>query len=229
MDKMPKEVPSTILMVVYRSKKLTMSELYEKTKFSTITILNHVNALIKAGILEEEREGGFPKRRLIKVSREGARIASLLNVAETSGYAVSDIIEMGSRAGRISAYQESYAALRAVGATRELLMAEQLLKGIATLSSSLSILARGMPEDIAGKAEEVRGWASRLEARYQEGQKRFSAGDANGCMSEVARALSEFNGAAQLLKDVADAIREGGMEELVTFVEFLIPKTTQKE
>ncbi len=226
---MPKEVPTTILMAVYRGRKLTMSELFQRTRFSTITILNHVNGLIKAGILEEEREGGFPKRRLIKVSREGARIASLLNIAETSGYAVGDIIEMGARAGRISAYQESYAALRALGSTRELLMAEQLLKGIAALSSSLSILARGMPEDVAAKAEEVRAWASRLEARYQEGQKRLAAGDANGCMSEVARALSEFNGAAQLLKDVADALREGGLEELVTFVEFLIPKATQKE
>ncbi len=229
MEKMPKEVPTTILMAVYRGKKLTMSELFEKTKFSTITILNHVNALIKAGILEEEREGGFPKRRRIKVSKEGARIAALLNVAETSGYAVGDIIEMGSRAGRISAYQESYASLRAGGATRELLMAEQLLKGIATLSSSLSILARGMPDDIKGRADEVKGWASKLEARYQEGQKRFSAGDANGSMTEVARGLSEFNGASQLLREVSNALREKGLDEMVTFVEFLIPKTTQKE
>ena len=229
MEKMPKEVPTTILMAVYRGKKLTMSELFEKTKFSTITILNHVNALIKAGLLEEEREGRFPKRRLIKGSREGARIGALLNVAEASEYAVGDVIDMGSRAGRIAAYQEAYASLRAVGLTRELLMAEQLLKSIAAMSSSLSILARGMPEEMAGKAEEIRGWAAKLDARYQEGQRRISAGDANGCVSEVARALSEFNGATQLLKDVADALKERGLDEVVTFVEFLTPKVTQKE
>jgi len=32
-----------------------------------------------------------------------------------------------------------------------------------------------------------------------------------------------------LLKDVAESLKERGLDEVVTFVEFLTPKVTQKE
>jgi len=57
---LPKEVATTVLLVVYRAGGLTMSELQQNTKFSTITVQNHVNALISSGLLLEVREGTFP-------------------------------------------------------------------------------------------------------------------------------------------------------------------------
>lgn len=228
MDKMPKEVPSAILLTVYRSEKLTMTELYAKTKFSTITILNHVNGLIQAGILEEEREGTFPKRRLIKVSKEGARIASLLNLAEVSGFMISDIIDMGAKAGRISAYQEALASLRVVGTTRETLMAEILLKGTSAMATSLVTLSKGLPSDLSQKGEEVKGWGVRFEGKYIEGQKRLSMGDANGSIAIATKALAEYSSAMPLMKSLIKDLKEKRLEDLIGIAEFLTPTDTQK-
>lgn len=228
MDKMPKEVPSAILLAVYRAEKLTMTELYAKTKFSTITILNHVNGLIKAGILEEEREGTFPKRRLIKVSKEGIRIASLLNLADASGFMISDIIEMGAKAGRMSAYQEALGSLRVASATRETLMAEILLKGTSAMAASLATLAKGLPPDLGKKTEEVRAWGVRFEGKYAEGQKRLAMGDANGSIAIATKALVEYSNAAPLMKDLIKDLKERRFEDLIVIAEFLTPTDTQK-
>ncbi len=228
MDKMPKEVPSTILLAVYRAEKLTMTELYARTKFSTITILNHVNGLIQAGILEEEREGTFPKRRIIKVSKEGARIASLLNLAEASGFMISDIIDLGAKAGRISAYQEALASLRVVGTTRERLMAEIILKGTNAMAVALATLSKGLPSDLSKKAEEVRAWGARFEARFAEGQKRLTTGDANGSIAIATKALVEYGTAAPLMKGLIKDLKEKRLEDLIIIAEFITPTDTQK-
>jgi DNA-binding MarR family transcriptional regulator len=228
MNHIPKEVASTILLTIYRGGKLTMSEIYEKTKFSTITIQNHVNALMKAGFLEEERETSFPRRRMVKLSKEGGRVAMTLNLADNSEFGPSDLIDLGAKAGRIAAYHESILTLRSPAASREYTSSELLLKGVGTLSSGLLIVAKGLPEEMADKSEALKRWAGKLEGYYIEGQKRLVAKDVNGCVGAASKALAEFNGASELMADVKKWFKEQKFDELANYIEFLSPKTTQK-
>jgi len=224
MDRLPKEVSTTILLAVYRSGKLTMSELYEKTRFSTITILNHVNALIKAGLLEEEREGNFPKRRVIKVSNEGGRVASLLNLADSFATGTSELVEMGAKAGRMASYRESIASLSNANVTRDFALAELHLKGLEALSGGLLLIGKGLPEELKEDAEALRTWSAKLDGYYKEGQRLLAANDIRGSAAVVSRALSEFGGGSALMKKVLDFMRERRQEELARYVEFLSPK-----
>ncbi|MEJ5292147.1 MAG: helix-turn-helix domain-containing protein [Candidatus Methanosuratincola sp.] len=227
--KVPKEVSTTILLTVYRSGELTMSELHERTKFSTITVLNHVNALVAAGLLEEKREGNFPKKRVLKVSQEGHRIASLLNLADLSGYGGGDLIEMGAKAGRVAAYQEGIASLRRAKVTKEWLVAELFLKGIGGLAGGIAMAAKGLPEELATEKDALKGWSKKLEAHYAEGQRRLGSEDLNGCIAIVSKAVSEFAGASKTFSETAKKLKEMRCEELANYIEFLAPKQTQKE
>lgn len=228
-QQVPKGVAATILLTAYRAGKLTMSDLCERTRFSTITVLNHVNSLLAAGLLEEEREGTFPRRRLIKPSQEGARMAALLNLAELTKYGGGDLIEMGAKAGRIAAYQEGLTSLRRGVATKEWLAAELLLNGIGTLASSLAQVEKGLPEALGKEREAFREWSKRLEAYFLEGQRRLNAKDLHGCIALVSKAASEFSGAAQVFIEAARKLKEMRLEELANFIEFVTPKQTQKE
>uniref|UniRef100_A0A7C3EX62 Uncharacterized protein n=1 Tax=Candidatus Methanomethylicus mesodigestus TaxID=1867258 RepID=A0A7C3EX62_9CREN len=227
--RIPKEVPLTLLLTVFKGGKLTMTEIQKKTNFSTITVLDHINALIEVGLLEEEREGGFPKRRIIKTTKEGARVASLINLADTTNYEVTDFIEMGAKAGRMAAYQETLTSLKNMSASREYLIAELLLKGIGVLTSGLANVARGLPSSLKEKGDLLMQGASKLEAQYEEGQKKLAKGDIRGSTIEVSKALSEFSSMSKLMKEVVDALKEQKCEELADFVDYLNPKTTQKE
>jgi len=228
MGKLPKEVPTTILLTVYRSGRLTMSELYERTRFSTITILNHVNGLIKAGLLEEEREGNFPKRRVIKVSGEGKRVASLLNLADSFATGASELVEMGAKAGRMASYRETISTLGNPNTTRDFALAELHLKELEALSGGLSLLGNGLPAELKGEAEELKTWSDKLKERYNEGQKLLAVNDIRGSAAIVSGVLSEFSGSSALMKKVLDFMREKRQEELAKYVEFLSPKQTQK-
>jgi len=224
MDKLPKEVSTTILLTVYRNGKLTMSELYEKTKFSTITILNHVNALIKAGLLEEEREGTFPKRRVIKVSNEGRRVASLLNLADSFTVGTIELVEMGAKAGRMASYRESIATLSNANVTRDFALAELHLKELESLSGGLLLIGKGLPEELKEDAEALRTWNTKLDGYCREGQKLLAMKDIRGSAAVVSKALSEFSGSSVLMKKVLDFLRERRQEEFARYVEFLSPK-----
>ncbi|MGF3498295.1 MAG: MarR family transcriptional regulator [Candidatus Methanosuratincola sp.] len=228
-EKIPKEVATTILLTVYRSGELTMTELHERTKFSTITVLNHVNALLAAGLLEEERTGNFPKKRVLRVSQEGKRAASLLNLADLSGHGSADLIEMGAKAGRVAAYQEGIASLRRAKATKEWLVAELFLKGIGGLAGGISAAAKGFPEALSAERDALKDWSKRLEAHHAEGQKRLAAEDLNGCIATVSKAVAEFAGASKVFSDAARKLKEMKLEELANYIEFLAPKQTQKE
>jgi len=227
LNRVPKEVSTTILLTVYRSGRLTMSELYGKTKFSTITILNHVNALIKSGLMEEEREEAFPKRRVVKVSEEGRKVASLLNIADACGLGAAELVEMGAKAGRVASYQEVMASLRRIGVTREQLVAELLLKGVSAISASLALVAAGIPD--AEEAAAFRSWGARLEKVYGEGLKRLHANNVTGCIDEVSRGLAEFSRGAAQMRRVAEMFRERRLDDIANCIDFLIPKPTQKE
>ncbi|MEN3016558.1 MAG: hypothetical protein ABC585_05815 [Candidatus Methanosuratincola petrocarbonis] len=227
--KIPKEVSSTILITVYRSGELTMTELHEKTKFSTITVLNHVNALLAAGLLEEERVGNFPKKRVLKTSQEGKRIATLLNLADLSGHGSGDLIEMGAKAGRVAAYQEGISSLRRAKVTKDWLVAELFLKGIGGLAGGVAAAAKGLPDALSDEREGLKEWSKRLEAYYAEGQRRLGAEDLNGCVSLVSKAVAEFAGASKVFSDAVQKLKEMKLEELANYLEFLAPKQTQKE
>ncbi|MBM5806041.1 MAG: winged helix-turn-helix transcriptional regulator [Candidatus Verstraetearchaeota archaeon] len=224
MARLPKEVPTTILLTVYRGGKLTMSELHERTRFSTITILNHVNGLIKAGLLEEEREGDFPKRRVIKVSGEGKRVASLLNLADSYATGISELVEMGAKAGRMASYRETIATLGNPNTTRDFALAELHIKELEALSGGLLLIGRGLPDEQKEDAEALKAWSAKLEGYYREGRRLLAANDVRGTAAAVSRALSEFGGSSALMKKVLDFVRERGQEELAKYVEFLSPK-----
>jgi DNA-binding MarR family transcriptional regulator len=223
MERLPKEVSTTILLTVYRNGKLTMSELYEKTKFSTITILNHVNALMKAGILEEERESTFPKRRVIKVSNEGKRVASLLNLADGFTFGTSELVEMGAKAGRMASYRESIATLSNANVTRDFALAELHLKGLKTLSEGLLLVDKGLPEELKEEGKALRTWSTKLEGYCKEGERLLAVNDIRGSAEVVSRALSDFSGGSALMKKVLDFMREKRQEELTRYIEFLSP------
>ena len=224
MDKLPKEVSTTVLLTVYRNGKLTMSELYEKTKFSTITILKHVNALIKAGLLKEEREGTFPKRRVIRVSKEGGRVASLLNLADSFAIGTSELIEMGAKAGRMASYRESVASLSNANVTRDFVLAELHLKGLEALSGGLLLVGKGLPEELKEDSEALRTWGAKLEGYYKEGKKLLAGNDIRGSAVVVSKALSEFGSSSALMKKILGFIIEKRQEELARYMQFLIPK-----
>ncbi|MGA2573744.1 MAG: MarR family winged helix-turn-helix transcriptional regulator [Candidatus Methanomethylicaceae archaeon] len=228
-EKLPKEVATTVLLAIYRAGRMTMSEIQQKTKFSTITVLNHVNALVAAGLLAEEKEGVFPKRRIIKATAEGARVAGLLNMADRSLFSATELIDMGAKAGRIAAYHEEIASMRKVNVTKEYLIAELLLKGVSLLSGGLAAVAKGLPEEMAEKRVAVQAWSTKLEANYNEGLKRLGTNDYNGAVGGVSRALSDFNGSAETLKSVRDRLNEMKLQELANYVEFLSPNITHKE
>jgi DNA-binding MarR family transcriptional regulator len=229
MDKLPKEVTTTVLLAVYRAGNMTMSEIQQQTKFSTITVLNHVNALIKSELLVENRQNVFPKRRIIRATIEGARIASLLNVADRVSFSAPELIDIGAKAGRVAAYQEELAAMRKVNVTKDYLIAELLLKGIAGLSGGLAVLAKGLPADMVDKREAIQVWSTNLEGHYSEGMKRLGSSDYNGAVGQVSKALSEFNGLADSFKPLVKIFKELKLDELANYVEFLSPKGIQKE
>jgi DNA-binding MarR family transcriptional regulator len=228
MERLPKEVATTILLTVYRGEKLTMSDLAEKTRFSTITVLNHVNALIQANLLAEEREGTFPRRRLVKASEEGLRVASLLNAADGSRFGTKELVDMGAKAGRMASYQETISQLRAPNTTRDYLVAELMLKMVAGLASGIMAVSKGLPESMAEMSEKLRSLSSSLEAHHAQAQRLLSAGNVSGCGAEVSKALVEFNGASESMKEVVGLLRGMRMDEVANVAEFLSPKAAKK-
>lgn len=228
-EKLPKEVTTTVLLAVHRAGRMTMSEIQQKTKFSTITVLNHVNALVAAGLLAEEKEGVFPKRRVIKATAEGTRVASLLNMADRGSFSATELIDIGAKAGRIAAYQEELASVRKINVAKEFLIAELLLKGIATLSGGLAAVAKGLPGDAGDKREAMQTWSTKLERHYNDGLKWLNANDYNRTVGEVSKALNEFNGSSDTFKSVVKMLEELKLEEFANYVEFLSPRATQKE
>lgn len=224
MNKLPKEVATTILLTIYRNGKLTMSALYDKTKFSTITLLNHVNALIKAGLLEEEREGNFPKRRVIKISSEGERVASLLNLADNFAIGASELVEIGAKAGRIASYRESIATLGNPNTTRDFMLAELHIKELEALSEGLLLLGKSLSAEQNDDAEALNTWSTKIEGYYKEGKRLLITHDIRGSAVILSRALIEFSGNSALMKKILDSMRVRRQEELVKYVEFLSPK-----
>jgi DNA-binding MarR family transcriptional regulator len=229
MEKLPKEVSTTILLLVHRREKLTMSEICERTKFSTITVLKHVNALMGANLLKEEREKNFPRRRLIKATDEGNRIAALLNLSDASSFSSSELIEMGAKAGRISSYQEMLSSLKKTNVTKDFLTAELLLKGIGSMAEGLGMVSKGFPENLKDGKEAVKSVSEKLASHYVVGQTRLKANDINGCVGEVTKALSELIEATKILRGAVTSLKDSRFDEIANYLEFLGPKTTQKE
>lgn len=224
MNNLPKEVATTILLTIYRNGKLTMSALYDKTKFSTITILNHVNALKKAGLLEDEREGNFPKRRVIKTSNEGERLASLLNLADDFAIGASELVEIGAKAGRMASYRETIATLGNPNTTRDFALAELHIKELEALSEGLLLLGKSLSAEQNDDAEALKTLSIKIEGYYKEGKRLLNIHDIRGSAAIVSKTLIEFGSNSVLMKKILDSMRIRRQEELVKYVEFLSPK-----
>ncbi|MEM2145940.1 MAG: hypothetical protein QW279_11300, partial [Candidatus Jordarchaeaceae archaeon] len=165
----------------------------------------------------------------LRVSQDGKRVASLLNLADLSGYGSVDLIEMGAKAGRVAAYQEGIASLRRTKVTKDSLVAELFLKGIGGLAGGIAAAAKGLPEALAAEHDALKEWSKKLESYYAEGQRRLSSEDMNGCIAVVSKAIAEFAGASKVFDETAKKLKEMRLEELANYIEFLAPKQTQKE
>ena len=99
----------------------------------------------EGGANGEEREGNFPKRRVIKVSGEGKRIASLLNLADSCPIGTSDLVDMGAKAGRIASYREGIGTLKNPNSTKDFALAELHLKELEALAGGLLLLGKSLP------------------------------------------------------------------------------------
>jgi len=69
----------TILITLSRHGKLSLFGLREKSRLSNQTIYNNVKRLRDMGLIREELEEAFPRRRLITLTETGAKIAKLLD------------------------------------------------------------------------------------------------------------------------------------------------------
>ncbi|MHC1628146.1 MAG: winged helix-turn-helix transcriptional regulator [Candidatus Nezhaarchaeales archaeon] len=73
------EIEQEVLKALLDKEKLTMRALIAIVNRSPNAILAAVNKLVRLGLLEEMREREFPKRRLVKLTSKGAKVAELLH------------------------------------------------------------------------------------------------------------------------------------------------------
>jgi len=67
-----------VLLVLAREDNLPVSIIVDRTKSSPNAIYNALRRLIQTDLIKEEREKGFPYRRLISLTEKGRKVAELL-------------------------------------------------------------------------------------------------------------------------------------------------------
>ena len=119
MSRLPREIASSILLTIFKNGEMTMTQIQKETGLSTITVLNYVEKLMIADLLEERRQKELPRRRLIKLSGGGSRAATLLNLISQSGAGSRELLELGVRAGEMRAYRKAATLLKQQNVTRD--------------------------------------------------------------------------------------------------------------
>jgi len=71
-------IPARVLITLYRSDSIPVTSLQEKSKISPTALYNALRKLLQLGLIMEEREKDFPRRRLISLTGKGWRVARLL-------------------------------------------------------------------------------------------------------------------------------------------------------
>ena len=73
------EIEQEVLKALLGKEKLTIRALIAIVNRSPNAILAAVNKLVGLGLLEEMREREFPKRRLVRLTSKGVKVAELLH------------------------------------------------------------------------------------------------------------------------------------------------------
>ena len=67
-----------MLLFLARQKKASIMELARNLDASNVAIYNAIKKLSEAGLVNDEYEDHFPRRRLISLTEKGRRVAELL-------------------------------------------------------------------------------------------------------------------------------------------------------
>lgn len=70
--------PRVLVLLLEEKKPLTISNLRRKITSSQDALYNALKLLHEYGLIKEEREENFPRRRLISLTDQGRKIAELL-------------------------------------------------------------------------------------------------------------------------------------------------------
>jgi len=69
---------TTILMLLFERGPLTVTSIMEEGGINRTTFYATLSVLLKAGLVVEDREEVFPRRRIIKLTERGRKVAELL-------------------------------------------------------------------------------------------------------------------------------------------------------
>jgi len=74
------EIDQRILLTLYESNSgLSFTELTSKSKISPNSAKASVDKLIELGLVKEDREKTFPRRRILALTNKGKEVAALLH------------------------------------------------------------------------------------------------------------------------------------------------------
>jgi len=71
-----------LMITLLKYGRLSLLELREKSDLSNQTVYNNVKRLLEMGLIQEELEQEFPRRRLISLTEKGKRVAEKLEEIE---------------------------------------------------------------------------------------------------------------------------------------------------
>lgn len=71
-----------VLVYLLKSKSSTVSDILNKGNFSQTSLYNALRKLKDAGLIQEELEQEFPRRRLISLTEKGRKVAEKLEEIE---------------------------------------------------------------------------------------------------------------------------------------------------
>jgi DNA-binding MarR family transcriptional regulator len=76
------ESESRVLMALLRTKEIPIMSLPKAAGLGNGAVYNSVRSLTERGLVSEEREANLPRRRFMKLTEEGRKIAALLERVE---------------------------------------------------------------------------------------------------------------------------------------------------
>jgi len=229
MSRLPREITTTLLLTIFCKGEVTMTQLQKETGFSTITVLNHVEGLMTANLLEERRERELPKRRFLKLSKEGLRVASMLNLMTNTVLDAKMLIDLGVKAGRMVAYREVMSSLRPQNVTRDYAIAELLVKDLETLIDSLVIVAMALPPELATEGNELNRIREKLSTKANEAKKSLQRNDIRQSAEIITLVWRDYRAVADKMEGLIVKLKDRKLDELIKIIEFIAPRPVQKE
>ena len=76
------ESDSRVLLALLREKEIPIMSLPKAAGLGNGAVYNSVRSLTERGLLTDEREANLPRRRFMKLTEEGRRVAVLLERVE---------------------------------------------------------------------------------------------------------------------------------------------------